>query len=83
MFGRRPVLIGHSAVVVLTVLIVVGGALALEIPVRNSVTPATYPMPHQVFELQWLPHYARKCPDEFLCVRSSKQNAPRQILQLT
>ena len=53
-----------------------GVALALESPVKDSVTPATYPMPCQVFEMQCLSHYAGKCPDELLCIRSRKQNAP-------
>jgi len=77
------VLIGHSAVGVLTVPIALVFALALKIPERDAMTPDTYPMPHQVFEMQWLPRYARKCPDEFLCVQSSQQNAPCPSLQLT
>jgi len=83
LLGRRPMLIGHSAVGVLTVPIELVCALALESLVRDSVTTITYPMPHQVFEMPWLPHYAGKCPHEFLCVRSRKQNALRQSLQVT
>jgi len=45
LLGHRPVLIGHSAVGDLTVPIALVFALALEIPVRDSVTPATCPMP--------------------------------------
>jgi len=75
-------LIGHLAVDVLTVPIELVCALALESLVRDSVMTTTYPMHHQVFEMQWLPHYAGKCLDEFLCVRSRKQNALRQSLQL-
>jgi len=57
-------------------------APALESPVKDSVTLATYPMPHQVFEMQCLLLGAGKCPDELLCVRNRKQNAPCHLLQL-
>jgi hypothetical protein len=65
--GRLPVLDGNSAVGALAVLIKLVYAQALESPVKNSVTPSTYRMPHQVFEMQYQPHCAGKCHDELRC----------------